>query len=275
MSLIKPDFYLHTQALGRCARVWVTQKDAPWLVDSEGQGLNGSANSITYAGNLAKHVADDVSRVDARRHQLMEYLGRPVQWLNQVHGTAVFDATEVSSDAPPHMNAPTADACVSRSAATVLGVLTADCLPVMLASNDGTAVAAAHAGWRGLNAGVLVNTYTALRERSGNSAIHAFIGPGISAAQFEIGPEVREAFLDAWPAVATAFTPLLQGAGKIQKYLCDLELIARWQLQALGVAGVTGGGWCTVSDIRLHSYRRSARVAQASGRFATLVGLSV
>ena len=241
---------LYQQALGAHAQVTVTHT------------LPTGSELAPYAGNLALHVNDQAIAVQARRAALEAELGLPVQWLNQVHGTYV--AYFPQHDPLP----PTADASVTQSKQLALGILTADCLPVVFATQDGSVVAGAHAGWRGLLNGVLSQTWAALRVRSPSSPIIAHLGPCIGQAQFEVGSEVQAAFVAQNAAWAGYFAARQDG-----KYLADLCGLARHQLLALGAPAVTGGGWCTVSDARLASYRRSARLNQASGRFATLVRL--
>lgn len=247
--LVSP--FLYRQALGPHAQVWVTHNCS-----------THKQAASPYAGNLALHVNDQISAVLARRAALEAQLGAPVQWLNQVHGTHIVSLHEHSPFAP------TADASITGSSAFALGILTADCLPVVFAAQDGSAVAAAHAGWRGLLNGVLIESWEALRARSPNGSIAAHLGPCIGQGQFEVGSEVQQAFLDQNAAFSDYFT-----AGRSGKYWGDLCGIARHQLRALGAQSVSGGGWCTASDPRLASYRRSARTNQPSGRFATLIRL--
>lgn len=242
--------FLYEQALGRFAQVCVTR------CDSDPEELRSP-----YSGNLALHVNDAAERVQVRRIALERQLDRPVQWLNQVHGTQLIEFTQLS------VLAPTADASLTASDQLALGILTADCLPVVFASSDGTAIAAAHAGWRGLQAGILGTTWTALRARAPHGVIYAHLGPCIGQAQFEVGGEV----FDAFTSQDARLSPYFTASGG--KYIADLTGVARHQLRALGVAQITGGGWCTVSDLRLASYRRSTRLNQPSGRFATVVAL--
>jgi YfiH family protein len=154
-----------------------------------------------------------------------------------------------------------ADAAVTGMPGVVLAIQTADCLPVLFCVDDGSEIAAAHAGWRGLSAGVLENTLGAMpspRER-----IMAWIGPAIAARSYEVGSEVRGAFLAHDSAAATAFMPTRAG-----HWLCDLSELARRRLRSAGVERIFGGGFDTFSDPRLHSYRRDRA---RSGRMANLV----
>jgi polyphenol oxidase len=185
------------------------------------------------------------------------------RWLQQVHGTVAVDL-----DADPGME-PEADAAVSRAPGTVCAVLTADCLPVLFAASDGGIVGAAHAGWRGLAAGVIESTVGLLRRLAPGATLQAFLGPAISAAHFEVGPEVREAFLASDPVAASAFT---RGDG--DRWHCDLYALARQRLAALGISAVSGGGLCTYADdSRFFSHRRDVqhRGLDSTGRMAALI----
>jgi hypothetical protein len=210
----------------------------------------GGVSSEGYAGlNLGSHVGDDVAHVAANRSLLREYLPNEPFWLNQVHGTDVVDAANAGILA-------TADACYAR--------LTADCLPVLFCSEDGAVVAAAHAGWRGLAAGVLERTAAAMQV-PGNRLL-AWLGPAIGPAAFEVGEDVRSAFVDGDALAAHAFSR--HGHGK---YLADIYHLARIRLAKAGVEGVFGGDLCTVADpARFYSYRRDG----VTGRQATLIWIS-
>ncbi len=165
-------------------------------------------------------------------------------WLRQVHGTRVVDAEAASGSRPE------ADASVARAPGAVCVVQAADCMPVLLTDDGGTVVAAAHAGWRGLSAGVIE---AAVREmRVPGERIIAWLGPAIGPAHYEVGEEVREAFLARDAAAAQAFV-----ANRPGHWLLDLYAVARQRLAACGVARVHGGGLCTYSDpVRFPSWRR-------------------
>jgi YfiH family protein len=157
-----------------------------------------------------------------------------------------------------------ADAAVTAAPGVVLAILTADCLPVLLAARDGGEIGAAHAGWRGLAAGVLEATVAAMATPA--SGLVAWLGPAAGPRAYEIGAEVREAFLAHDPAAATAFAATRPGHWRV-----DLYALARQRLAAAGVASVHGGGECTISDpARYFSHRRDGR----SGRLATLAWLA-
>ena len=181
-------------------------------------------------------------------------------WLRQVHGREVACA-----DAEPHAIAPPqADACVARESGRVCAVLTADCLPVLLASRAERAIGVAHAGWRGLAAGVVEATVAAMATDA--REIVAWLGPAISAAAYEVGDEVREAFLARDLQAETAFTPARDG-----HWWLDLYAIARQRLRACGVTQVSGGEACTYRDAaRFFSWRRERTPA----RMAALIWLT-
>lgn len=209
--------------------------------------------------NLGDRCGDDPAAVAANRAALVRTLDlpRPPHWLTQVHGTAVVDVDR------PHEPLPRADAAVSRRPGQPLVILTADCLPVLLCEREGRAIGAAHAGWRGLAAGVLERTVQAL----GVPPAHllAWLGPCIGQASYEVGEEVRAAFVAGDAGALQAFAPSRPG-----HWWCDLALLARRRLQALGVTAVHGGGFDTRTDARFYSWRRDGA---ASGRFATLLWL--
>ncbi|MGF6494474.1 YfiH family protein [Luteibacter sp. 621] len=204
--------------------------------------------------NLGLRSGDDAAAVLANRASLVTALGLPAEplWLRQVHGTDV-------AEGPAGADEPVADAAVARGPGQVLAILTADCLPVLFASVDGQTIGAAHAGWRGLAAGVLENTVKAM----GAEGIRAWMGPAIGGGSYEVGEEVREAFVSQDPGATEAFQATRPG-----HWLCDLYTLARRRLAAAGVTEVSGGGFDTLTDDRLYSYRRDG--AQ-SGRFASLV----
>ncbi len=208
--------------------------------------------------NLGTHVGDAPESVRANRAIVREQLPAEPCWLDQVHGTAVAEA-DVPADAPPR-----ADASVARRPGAVCAVMTADCLPVLLCDRSGSVVAAAHAGWRGLAAGVLEATVAKLQVPP--AKLVAWLGPAIGPDAFEVGGEVREAFVAADARAVSAFRPGVREG----KWLADIYRLARLRLEAIGVHGVYGGGLCTVSDARFYSYRRDG----VTGRFASLVWLA-
>lgn len=214
--------------------------------------------------NLGDHVGDDPARVADNRRRLAEALRLPGEpaWLAQVHGreVLVLDRDEL----PPTREA---DAAVTGRPGRVLAVLTADCLPVLFCRGDGKRVGVAHAGWRGLVAGVLEAAVAALDAPP--AELLAWIGPGIGAAAYEVGDEVHDACRAALGPAADSFL----APNKAGRWQFDLAGLARHRLEALGLAGVHGGRWCTHADPqRFFSHRRDGG-ARPTGRMATLVWL--
>lgn len=212
--------------------------------------------------NLGDHVGDSTAAVSKNRALLRASLSLPSEplWLNQVHGTQIV---QVDGDATADLirSGRQADGCVTTQAGRVCVIMTADCLPVLLCDRSGTCVAAAHAGWRGLAAGVLEQTVAAMRVARGT--VMAWLGPAIGTRAFEVGDEVRARFVAHDAAAAAAFHPNAGG-----RWQCDLYLLARQRLLALGIDAIYGGGYCTFDDAqRFYSYRRDGE----TGRMATLV----
>lgn len=204
--------------------------------------------------NLGDHVGDDPAAVAQNREILRAFLPAEPRWLKQVHGTSVAHAD--SLDAPIE-----ADASVAFNPGKVCAVLTADCLPVLFCDRQGTRVAAAHAGWRGLAAGVLEASVTAMQ--CDPADIMAWMGPAIGPQAFEVGEEVRDVFVHDLPETGTSFIP-----GQPRKWLADIYGLARLRLARAGVSKVYGGGLCTYTDSnRFYSYRRD----KTTGRMASLI----
>jgi YfiH family protein len=208
--------------------------------------------------NLGDRCGDEVAAVNANRAAVVDLLGLPAApcWLRQVHGTGVWGA----DSQVPAIQPPEADAAVSSRNGQVLAVLTADCLPILVCASDGSEVAVAHAGWRGLAAGVIEATLARMRTRP--SAILAWLGPAIGPPSYEVGDEVRKAFLDFDADAGDAFAATRPG-----HWHCDLYRLARLRLSASGVQRIGGGGFDTRLDPRFYSHRRDARC----GRFASLI----
>jgi YfiH family protein len=209
--------------------------------------------------NVGAHVGDSLAAVTENRRRVRARLNLPAEpaWLEQVHGTRVADL-----DAPDEAGSG-ADAVLTRLPGRVCGVQVADCMPVLLAARDASVVAVAHAGWRGLAAGVLEETVARLGVAA--QELIAWLGPAISARHFEVGDEVRAAFLERDPAASDAFAPNAR-----RRWQCDLTALARRRLAALGVTEVSGGIWCTYTDpARFFSFRRDGRC----GRMAALIWL--
>lgn len=223
-----------------------------FVTTREGGVSEGEYGSL----NLGANGGDDPARVAANRLAVRAHLPATPRWLSQVHGTAVADL-----DALGESEVAVADAAATCVPGTVAAVLTADCLPVFLCRDDGSRVAVAHAGWRGLAAGVLENAVAALGGDPARAL--AWLGPAIGPAAFEVGPEVREAFVSVQAEAGAAFAARGQG-----KHLADLYALARLRLARAGVRGVTGGGFCTYTErSRFFSYRR----AKASGRLGAFI----
>ena len=218
----------------------------------------GGASLPPWASfNLGSHVGDDARAVAANRARLCAAIGAQPVWLEQVHGCAVADADGA-------VGVPEADAAVARIPGRACAVMTADCLPVLFCDDEGGVVAAAHAGWRGLAAGVLERTVERMGVAPGR--VRAWLGPAIGPAAFEVGDEVRAAFVAADAGAAAAF---VAGAAP-GKWLADLFMLAHRRLEAAGVRRIDGGGVCTVADpTHFYSYRRDG----TTGRFASLIWL--
>lgn len=243
-----------------------------------GPGDGASAPPFDYL-NLGDHVGDDPAAVAANRARLAAALGARPVFLQQVHGHAVLPLVPGVADGVR------ADAAVTAARGLACTVLVADCLPVLLADPAGRAVAAAHAGWRGLAGGVLECTLEAFRARSSaepaRTAIEneasdclAWLGPCIGPQAFEVGAEVRAAFVGGDAGAAACFAAQPGG-----KYLADLPALARRRLAAAGVTRVYGNDgsadWCTVQQAaRYHSYRRDQQRRGGSGRMAACIWLA-
>lgn len=208
--------------------------------------------------NLGDRCGDDAMAVARNRASLVELLELPATplWLRQVHGTTVVDACRTTGE-------PEADAAYARGCGVVLAVLTADCLPVLFCTDDGSAIAVAHAGWRGLARGVLEATVARLA--CDPTRIMAWLGPAIGAASYEVGEEVRQAFIDGDADSTAAFMPT-----RPDHWHCDLSALARARLARIGVRRVSGGGFDTRRDPRFYSYRHDPQ----TGRFASLLWCS-
>ncbi len=206
--------------------------------------------------NLADHVGDESAAVAENRCRFRSEYSLPSEpeWLNQVHGSTV--ARGNSAPSPQE-----ADGIVATAADVVCAVLTADCLPVLLTTADGATVAAAHAGWRGLCAGILEATIAAFKVAP--EQVLAWLGPAISQPAFEVGNEVREQFVSQFEAAAACFCGNSTG-----RWQADLYGLATLRLQACGVTRIFGGGLCTHAEgERFFSYRRDGRC----GRMATFI----
>lgn len=219
--------------------------------------LGGVSREPYDSFNLATHVGDDEARVEKNRELLQQLLCLPARprWLRQVHGNTVVNVAETAEEVE-------ADASVAFDPGAICVVLTADCLPALFCDRQGTVVAAAHAGWRGLAAGVLEQTVSAMK--CAPEEIMVWLGPAIGPGTFEVGDEVREVFVSQQPMASQAF------AARDDKWLADIYMLARIRLQAAGVETCYGGDYCTYNEAtRFYSYRRDGQ----TGRMASLIWL--
>ncbi|MDD1605504.1 MAG: peptidoglycan editing factor PgeF [Methylococcaceae bacterium] len=215
----------------------------------------GGVSSGAYTSlNPATHVGDDLDCVRENRQRIKTMLALPADpvWLEQTHSNLVINAGKTT-------RLQQADASYSDAAGVVCAVMTADCLPLLICSTDGKQIAAIHAGWRGLLAGIISNTLAALS----TTEVLVWLGPAIGVACFEVGAEVREAFVAKSAAYSSAFTQTSP-----DKYLADIYQLARIELAGQGIHAVYGGDFCTVTEQeRFYSYRRDTQ----TGRMATLI----
>lgn len=231
---------------------WPAPANVRACVTTRGGGVS-AAPFDTF--NLGDHVDDDPAAVASNRAHLVDMLGCQPAWLRQVHGIVVAEADPaVVVEADGNWTATPGIACTA---------MTADCLPALFCDRAGSRVAAAHAGWRGLAGGVLEATVRELDVAP--QELLVWLGPAIGPAAFEVGGEVRDAFVMQHAEAANAFLPSVNAG----KFMADIYQLARIRLAAIGVTAVSGGGFCTYSDPRFYSYRRSPR----TGRFASLIWL--
>ncbi|PVZ72469.1 peptidoglycan editing factor PgeF [Pelagibaculum spongiae] len=221
----------------------------------------GGCSSAPYDSlNLGDHVADNPQNVAKNRQLLAQVAQLPAApvWLQQTHSTVVVDAATVAAGV-------NADASFSTDKAQVCAVMTADCLPVLLTNQQGSVVAAIHAGWRGLADGIIEATVEKLRVQSPDSQWMAWLGPAISQSAFEVGSEVREYFLEKETGCACAFIPS-ENEGR---WMADIYTLARRRLAHIGIEDIYGGDFCTYSNPTcFFSYRRDG---QFTGRMASLI----
>ena len=217
----------------------------------------GFSSGVFSRFNMGIYSGDNPETVEQNRRQLTAdwQLEHAPQWLKQVHGIDVIEAL-------PNQGEQEADAMFTRTPGLMCTALTADCLPVLFCDRSGTVVASAHAGWKGLLAGVLENTVKAMAVDNGE--ILVWLGPAISQKNFEVGPEVREQFLAVNPEAADAFIP-----GEGDRWFADIYRLARQRLEAISITAIYGGGLCSVEQEALfYSYRRDGR---QSGRMASVI----
>ncbi|HYC35253.1 MAG TPA: peptidoglycan editing factor PgeF [Usitatibacter sp.] len=218
---------------------------------------SGGVSAGEYASmNLGFSSGDDREKVAENRRILRTHLPSDPVYLRQLHGTDVARLDRLAS-----RDDVTADAAATMNRGQVAGVLTADCMPLLMADREGTRVAAVHAGWRGMAAGVIERAVEAMEIEP--AALVAWMGPTIGPDAFEVGAEVREAFVSRDPLAAGAFKAHTPG-----KFMADLYALAALRLAAAGVGEVHGGGFCTFHEAdRFFSYRREPK----SGRMGAFV----
>lgn len=240
-SAITPDWPAPANVVAACTTRNAGFSDAPF----------GSLNP-------ASHVGDNVEKVTANRSLIRQELLLPADpcWLNQTHGDKVFSLVEDLTHAPE------ADASITEQINKVCVVQTADCLPVLMCDQQGQQVAAVHAGWRSLAAGIVPKTASLFHASPEQLLI--WLGPAISAQHFEVGLEVKNQFLQLHADNERAFTPSVRSGHS----MADLYLLAKIQLQQLGIKQIFGGDYCTYADSeRFYSYRRDGQ----TGRMASLI----
>lgn len=245
----------------------VPQWPAPKSVNSLVSTRKGGVSKHPFDTlNLGDHVGDQATDVLANRAIFARGLPTAPLWLKQTHSTVV---STPHSRLHERGGGITADAAVTNIPGEVLVIMTADCLPVLLTNSSGTVVGAAHAGWRGLCAGVLENMMTELLKLSVDknpANLIVWLGPAIGPQEFEVGQDVVSAFTDSSsPIPADAFVAI---PGRPGKYLANIYQLAKVRLEACGVQLISGGGYCTVRDQeQFFSYRRDGQ----TGRFASAI----
>lgn len=237
---------------------WLAPRAIRAFVTTRNGGVSrGVATSLDVGGaSTAAATPEAAAAIAENRRRIERFLPAPPVWLAQVHGTDVAVIGDRRPGTPPR-----ADAAITRDANVVLAVRIADCMPVLLADRAGTVIGVAHAGWRGLAAGVIENTLAAMACTP--SQVVAWLGPAIGRDAFEVGADVRDAFVRHDAEASRAFVDAAPG-----KWHADLEALARMRLARAGVTSVVGGGMCTLSDpARFFSFRRDG----TSGRMAAFL----
>lgn len=271
-DLVQPDW----QAPPR-VRALVTTRDGGVSEPPFGRWQRGTqagdGTDLPGGLNLGRLTGDDPAHIEENRRRLAAFAGVPAAWLHQVHGAEVVDAHGALAAARDGGSPLRADASVTDRTDVACIVMIADCMPVLLCDDAGRAVGAAHAGWRGLAAGVVERTAQRVATLAGAAMddLHAYLGPAIGPTAFEVGADVRDAFMDAAgadrDAIAAAFVPHPQTS---DKYLANLPALARVRLNAIGVRRISGGDHCTVTQReRFYSYRRD----RVTGRMAAMIWL--
>ena len=241
-----------------------------WIVPQWPAPLRVHALSTTRSGAAGQRLDFAPSHAGAAaRESLHRFLPNEPAWLTQVHGIAIADLDAVRDGS-------VADGAITRTPGTVCAVVTADCLPVLLADRGASVVGAVHAGWRGLSAGVVEAAVAAMRIEP--SSVLAWLGPAIGPRAFEVGSDVFAAFCDSDPGAAGCFVPYRKSATGTNretfaemKWHADLYALARRRLARIGVSAIFGGGRCTLTEGKsFHSYRRDGG---GNGRMATMIWL--
>ncbi len=224
--------------------------------------------------NLAMHVGDDPQIVEQNRKRLEELLPSEPKWLNQIHSSRIINAADIEPQ-------PDADGSITAQKNIVSVVMTADCLPALICNRQGSAVAAVHAGWRGLLAGILEQGAEQLLKLSTcqKDEVLVWLGPAIGPNHFEVGDDVRQAFLaraqgrgqSHYESIERCFAKHTKTSDGQNKYLADIYQLARVRLSAIGVDNVSGGHYCTYSEAdKFYSYRRDG----VTGRMASMVWIN-
>ena len=267
-----PEWSGHTGAVSNRVRALATTR-------------NGGVSGAPYSGangrgglNLGLHTGDAPDAVVENRRRVVELTGAPVAWLEQVHGAEIEDAGAVIDRCAgsPASAAVKADAAVTDRTGVVCALMIADCMPVLFCDTAGRAVGAAHAGWRGLAAGIVEKTTARVATLAGaqTGTLHAWLGPAIGPTAFEVGEDVLDAFVHAaGPAHRDATAAAFVARNEKHKYLADLYALARLRLDLAGVPAqnVHGGTHCTVTEReRFYSYRRD----RTTGRMAAMIWLA-
>ena len=241
---------------------WSAPPNVHAVITTRGGGASRGPYGVPPHGhggmNIGLGSGDDLADVTANRALLRASLPSDPRWLNQVHGASVVDAAQVDSGAK-------ADASFTTAANVVCVVSVADCMPVFLTDASGRAVAVAHAGWRGLAAGVIQSTVQSMRAslEDSSAALLAYLGPAIGPTHFEVGAEVLDAMQAGLPEASRAFSAQPNG-----KFLANLSELGRQALDQVGVTHIYGGHDCTFSDsARFYSFRRD----RTTGRHAALI----
>lgn len=222
--------------------------------------VDGNSQQPFDSFNLGDHVGDNEGDYISNRLSLMAYEGlNDIQWLDQVHGAKIANAVSGQKNI-------TADACYTGQLGLACAVLTADCLPVLFCSDDGTEVAAAHAGWRGLSKGVLINSVA--RFQAAPASLHVCFGPCIGPGHFEVGEEVFDSFIQSEAFANCKLEVEKAFSARGGRYYADLKCLAMMQLKSLGVALITANDYCTYSNRdHFYSYRRQP----LTGRMASFI----